>query len=238
MKKNNIDWNKGAKYALIGLLAAALLLWVIIPAAEIILGHAGNFLFSYIEKHPVGVFLVSCIIGFGAYAAYKASLAPAPAPLKDMPQPTISDYFKILETVRPAVAEVASALGLAPIDSHTDMAANGPERILKWGKVWGFKYKARKLAATTNVDVEQARRVIQTQIATVLDRDNPSKLTETNYNYYGQLVPVIQISEVRDDDAFIYLYVVMASDSFFKQKDAETRGNTLHTEEDADDADF
>ncbi len=236
MKNNN--WNKWAKYAIIGLLAAALLLWVVIPVAEVILGHAGNFFLDYVNKHPVGVFLVACIIGFVAYGAYKASLAPDPAPLKTMPKPTMQDYFKVLETVRPAVAEVASALGLAPIDSHTDMAADGPERILQWGKVWGFKYKARKLAATTNIDVEQARRVIQAQVATVLDRDNPSKLTETNYNYYGQLVPVIQISEVRDDDAFIYLYVVMASDTYFKQKEAEERGNTLHTEEDADDTDF
>ncbi len=236
MKNNN--WNKWAKYAIIGLLAAALLLWVVIPASEILLGHAGNFLFSYIEKHLVGVFFVTCIIGFVAYGAYKASLAPAPASLKTMPKPTMQDYFKVLETVRPAVAEVASALGLAPIDSHTDMAADGPERILQWGKVWGFKYKARKLAATTNIDVEQARRVIQAQVATVLDRDNPSKLTETNYNYYGQLVPIIQIHEVKDNDAYVYIYVVMASDTYFKQKEAEERASTIRTEADTDDSDF
>ncbi len=234
--KNNDNWQKWAKYAIIGLVAVVLLLWAVIPAAEIILGHAGNFLFDYVGKHPVGVALIGCVIGFIAYAATRPQ--PEAPSGKDLPMPTMSDYFKILETIRPAVAEIASTLGLAPIDCHTDMAADGAERILKWGKVWGFKYKARKLAATTNIDVEQARRVIQAQVATVLDRDNPSKLTETNYNYYGQLVPVIQINEVRDDDAYIYIYVVMASDTYFKQVEAEKRDNTLHTQADANDADF
>ena len=234
MKK--IDWDKGARYAVLGLVLTFLLLWVVIPAAEIILGHVGNFLFGYIERHLVGVTIVVGFIGFALYAAYKASLAPIP--IKTMPKPTMKDYFKILETIRPSVAEIASTLGLAPIDNHTDMAADGAERILSWGKVWGFKFKARKLSATTKIDVEQARRIIQAQVATVLDRDNPSKLTEINYNYYGQLMPVIQINEVRDDDAYIYIYVVMASDTYSKQVEAEKRASTLHTETDASDTDF
>lgn len=234
MKK--IDWDKGARYAVLGLVLTFLLLWVVIPAAEIILGHVGNFLFGYIERHLVGVTIVVGFISFALYAAYKASRAPVP--IKTMPKPTMKDYFKILETIRPSVAEIASTLGLAPIDNHTDMAADGAERILSWGKVWGFKFKARKLSATTKIDVEQARRIIQAQVATVLDRDNPSKLTEINYNYYGQLMPVIQINEVRDDDAYIYIYVVMASDTYFKQVEAEKRASTLHTETDASDTDF
>ncbi len=234
MKNNN--WNKWAKYAMIGLLAVALLLWVVIPAAEIVLGHMGGFLSDYIDKHPVGVFIAACVLGFVAYAATRPK-AEAPSG-KCLPMPTISDYFKILETVRPAVAEIASSLGLAPIDNHTDMAADGAERILRWGKVWGMKYKARKLSATTAIDVDRAKRVIQDQIKTVLDRDNPSKLTETNYNYYGELVPVIQVAEVKDDDAYIYVYICMASDVYFKQVEAEKRASTLHTQTDADDTDF
>lgn len=236
--KNNKNWDKLAKYAMIGLLATVLLLWVAIPAAEIILGYVGNFLFDYIDKHPVGVFIVVCIVSVVLYMVYKASIAPPPASAKAMPKPTLQDYFKVLETIRPAVAEIASTLGLAPIDNHTDMAADGAERILCWGKVWGFRYKARKLSSTANIDVEQACRVIQAQVATVLDRDNPSKLTEINYNYYGQLVPVIQIAEVKDGDAYIYIYVVMASDTYFKQVEDEKRASTLHTETDTNDKDF
>lgn len=232
--KNNKNWNTWTKYAMVGLLAAILLLWIVIPAAEIILGHAANFLFGYIEQHPVGVFIVACIAGVVLYLAY---FTTPPIPAKAMPKPTSQDYFKILETVRPAVAEIASTLGLAPIDNHTDMAADGPERILQWDKVWGLKYKARKLT-TANIDVEQACRVIQAQVGTVLDRDNPSKLSEINFNYYGQLVPVIQIAEVKDDDAFIYIYVVMASDTYFKQKEAEKRASTLHIQTDTSDGDF
>lgn len=238
--KNKIDWNKFAKYAGIGLVVVALLMWVVIPAAEVILGHAGNFLIGYIDSHPVGVFAVVSIAAGICYVGYKAANAPAPAPTKAMPEPTSQDYFKILETLRPAVAEIASTLGLAPIDNHTDMAAAGPERILSWGKVWGLKYKARKLSSTTIIDVEQALRVIQTQVAIVLDRDNPTKLTETNFNYYGQLLPVIQIAEVKDDDAYIYIYVVMASDTYFKQVEEEKKNktSTLHTQADASDTDF
>jgi len=234
--KNNMK--KFAKYAAIGLLSVFVLLAIVIPGLEVIGLKVGGFLLAYIEAHPGGSLIVATIIGVVAYVAYKTAQAPAPVPLKTMPKPTSQDYFKVLETVRPAVAEIASTLGLAPIDSHTDMAANGPERILQWGKVWGFKYKARKLSTTTNIDIEQARRIIQAQIATVLDRDNPSKLTETNFNYYGQLVPVIQVEEVRDDDAYIYLYIVMASETYFKQMEAQERASTLHTETDAHDKDF
>lgn len=237
MKKseNKDGWKKFAKYAGIGLLTAILLLWVVIPAAEIILDHAANFLFGYIEQHPVGVFIVTCIAGV---ILYLACFTTPPDHTKAMPKPTSQDYFKVLETVRPAMAEIASALGLAPIDNHTDMAANGPERILKWDKVWGLKYKALKLTSTAKIDEEQALRVIQTQVGTVLDRDNPSKLSEINFNYYGQLVPVIQIAEVKDDDAYIYIYVVMASNTYFKQKEAEKRASTLHIQTDTSDGDF
>lgn len=235
---NNFDWNKLAKYAAIGVVAVFLLLWIVIPAAEIILSHAGKFLMSYIDNHPL-FFSVMTLIAVGiGYIAYEASITPPPTPAKAMPEPTAQDYFKILETVRPAVAEIASTLGLAPIDNHTDMAADGAERILRWDKVWGFRYKARKLAATTNIDVEQARRVIQAQVGTVLDRDNPSKLSEINFNYCGHLEPVIQIAEVKDDDAYIFIYVVMASDTYFKQKEAENRASTLHTQAEASDTDF
>lgn len=236
--KNKIDWNKLAKYVAIGLVALGLILLVGIPTVEIILDYTGTLMFDYAEKHPVGVFVVACIAGAVSYYIYKSSKASDPTPAKAMPKPTSQDYFKVLETVRPAVAEIASTLGLAPIDNHTDMAADGPERILQWDRVWGLKYKARKLSSTTAIDVEQARRVIQAQVGTVLDRENPTKLTEVNFNYYGQLVPVIQIAEVKDDDAYIYIYVVMASDTYFKQKEAENRASTLHTQADASDTDF
>lgn len=236
--KRNKNWEKWGKSIVLCLLATTLLLGVIIPAFEIILGYAGNFLVAYIDKHPLGMSVLALIAAGICYLVYQSHKAPIDDDLIDMPKPTAQDYFKVLETIRPAVAEIASTLGLAPIDNHTDMAADGAERILSWGKVWGFKFKARKLSATTKIDVEQARRIIQAQVATVLDRDNPSKLTEINYNYYGQLMPVIQINEVRDDDAYIYIYVVMASDTYFKQVEAEKRASTLHTETDASDTDF
>lgn len=236
--KSNKNWDKWAKYVMIGLVVVVLTLFVGIPAIEIILGYTGILLFDYIEKHPLGVLIVACIAGMFSYFIYNSSNTSDPIPDKAQEKPSERDYFVILETIRLAVAEVAQALGLAPIDSHTDMAANRAERILSWGKVWGFKYKALKLSSTATIDVEQACRIIQAQVETVLDRDNPSKLTEINTFCLGCFESVIQIAEVKDDDAYIYIYVVMASDTYFKQKEAENRASTLHTEADTSDTDF
>lgn len=238
--KNKIDWNKLAKYAVIGVVAVLLLLWVVIPVAGIIAGHVGEFIISYIDNHLVGVSVVALIAGGICFVAWQTPQNTPPDSTKAMPKPTEEDYFKILKTIRPAVAEVASTLGLAPIDTRKDMAANEKERILQWGNVWGFKYKALKLSSTADIDVEQVRRVIQTQVATVLERDNPTKLVEKYYNYCGHLEPIIQIAEVKDDDAYIYIYAVMASGTYFKQVEQENddRVSTLHTQADASDTDF
>lgn len=236
MKKN--DWKKWAVYSAIGLAAVCFLFWVVIPAAEIILGYAGNFLFAYIDKHPVGVFIAASIAGFFVHAATR------PQPEEDHnpkwePKPTESDYFTVLQTLRPAVAEVAEALRLAPIYSHTDMAADPKERIIPGIYFWGLNYKAPKRNVTDTIDVEQARRVIQAQVKTVLERDNPSRFTDTIFPYHGTLEPVIQIDEVQDGEAYIHIFAVIASDTYFKnRKKTNGDGPTLHTEADTDDPTF
>lgn len=234
MKNNKNGWKKLVTYSTIGLVGVCLIFGVVIPAVEIIGINVLNFLLDYTQKHPVGMFIAACVLGLVAYGTTQTT----PAIIEVLQKPTIDDYFIILKTIRPAVAEIASTIGLAPIDSHTDMAVNGAERILQWGKVWGFKYKARKLSATTSIDEEMICRAIQTQVAIVLEQDNPSKLTEIHHDYHGHLVPKIQIEEVKDDDAYIYIYVVMASKTYFKQKEDENNPNTLHTESDKDDPIF
>lgn len=140
VKKNKQwkNWERFAKYAGISLLAALLLLWVVIPAAEIILGHAGNFLFNYIEKHPMGVTIVGAIIGFITYGMLHPKAEESEEKLS---KPTMEDYNTALKTIRLAMREVASALELAPIESHTNIAADPDEgRIVSWERVWGMKY--------------------------------------------------------------------------------------------------
>lgn len=154
-------------------------------------------------------------------------------------QPTESDYFAVLETLRPAVAEVAQALGLAPVHSHTDMAADSEERILPLGNVWRFKYKTPKLNVSSVLDTDICKRIIQAQVKTVLERDNPSGLSSVRFQLGGSFVPIIQIDDVKGGDAFIYIFAVIASEAYFRQKSVWTnRRNVLAIKGDAGDVDF
>lgn len=229
----NYNWKRLAIIVLLSLVAVAGILYVALPAINAVGMRLEDAVIAAIKKYPMGVFIIAGVLVLIVYGIKQKPQILVPPP------PTMADYFKILDTIRPAVAEVASVLGLAPIDSTTDMAANGAERILQWGRVWGLKYKALK-QKSASIDVDLARRVIQQQVATVLDRENPSKLTEINFNHYGHLVPCIQIDEIKDDDAYIYIYVVMASKTYFAQKEREARNrvSTLHTETNTDDTDF
>ena len=235
MNKN--DWNKWAKYTVIGLLAVCLIFWVVIPAVEIIGISALDFLLDYTLKHPVGMFITACFLGFIAYAIIHSQEEQKNP--KWEPEPTEADYFAVLDTLRPAMAEVAPALDLAPIYSYTDMAADPEERIIPGIYFWGLYYKAPKQKVTDKIDEAMARRVIQAQVKTVLERDNPSRFTEIRYNNHGTFEPTIQIDEVLDCEAYIHIYVVMASDTYFKnRKKTNGDGPILHTETAPDDTDF
>lgn len=111
-----------------------------------------------------------------------------PAPPR---KPTQEDYQAALTTIRPAVATVAQALGLAPIYSTTNMEANTEEQILPWGKVWRLKYKALKQKADALIDTDFARSVIQNEVKTVLARDNPSGFANIHFVWHGTTKPII-----------------------------------------------
>lgn len=138
----------------------------------------------------MGVVIVGCVIGFIVYGITRPKEEEVKGPEWER-KPTESDYFAVLETLRPAVSEVAEALGLAPIYSHTDMAADPKERILPGIYFWGLNYKAPKRNVTDKIDEAQARRVIQAQVKTVLERDNPSRFTELRHNNHGTFEPII-----------------------------------------------
>jgi len=178
--------------------------------------------------------------GFLAAAAYSALLklfqVEEPAPLH---KPTPEDYQAVLATVKPALATVAPALGLAPIHEHTDISADPEEQILPWGKVWRMKFKVLKQNATTSIDKELCRSVIQAQVKSVLERSNPSGFSDVRFQRGGTFVPIIQVDEVLPGDAFVYLFVVIASQEYFQQKaDWQSRKNVLSTGADTDDLDF
>lgn len=234
MKKN---WKKFALYAGISLLAAILLLWLVIPAAEIILNRAANFLFSYIDRHPVGVTIVGAIIGFITYGMLHPKAEESEEKLS---KPTMEDYNTALKTIRLAMREVASALELAPIESHTNIAADPDEgRIVSWERVWGMKYKVKKKKATQRIDEAHAARIIQAQVKTVLQRKNPSRYADIWFPYRGVSEPILQIADVKDEGgAYIYIYVVQASKTYFEQKANEEDNENFEPEADSADDDF
>ena len=179
-------------------------------------------------------------IGFIAVAAYSALLkltqGEETAPTQ---KPTPEDYQAVLATVKPALATVAQALGLAPLYEHSDISADPEEQILQWGKVWRMKFKILKQNAASSIDKELCRSVIQAQIKSVLERDNPSGFANIRFQRGGTFVPIIQVDEVLPGDAFVYLFVVIASQEYFQQKtDWENRKNVLPSNTDMDDLDF
>lgn len=177
---------------------------------------------------------------FLAAAAYSALLKlfqiEGPTPPR---KPTPEDYQAALATVKPALATVAPALGLAPIYEHTDISADPEEQILPWGKVWRMKFKVLKQNATASIDKELCRSIIQAQVKSVLVRDNPSGFSNIHFQRGGTFVPIIQVDEVLPGDAFVYLFVAIASQEYFQQKaDWQNRKKMLPTGADTDDLDF
>ena len=154
-------------------------------------------------------------------------------------KPTAEDYQAVLATVKPALATVAPALGLAPIYEHSDIRADPEEQILPWGKVWRMKFKVLKQTATSPIDKDLCRSVIQAQIKSVLERENPSGFVNVRFQRGGTFVPIIQVDEVLPGDAFVYLFIAIASQEYFRQKvDWENRKNMLPTGANTDDEDF
>lgn len=178
--------------------------------------------------------------GFLAAAAYSAlsKLFQAEEPTPPH-KPTPEDYQAVQATVKPALATVAPALGLAPIYEHTDITADPEEQILPWGKVWRMKFKVLKQNATTPIDKDLCRSVIQAQLKSVLSRENPSGFANVSYGHNGTFVPILQLDEIIIGDAFVYLFVAIACKEYFQQKsDWENRKNVLPIAANTDDEDF
>lgn len=236
--KNNNNWDKWAKYALFGLLAVLLLLLVVIPAVEILLGYAGNFLFDYINKHPVGVFIVVCVLGFIVWCMYQKPIQKPIEIIRD-PEPTMTDYETIVKTIYAAAKNICDSLGLVAARSYADLYVDEADRILQWENVWGMKYKLRKQRSTTNFDKAFAIEAFQNEIESVMRKYNPSKLAKHYYPYGGVLKSTVQVADIEDGNAFVYIYVVLAmTDTYFVQKANDERDDVAETEAETDDTDF
>lgn len=224
---DGIDERNAKKVAL----NLALLLSV---AALVILTAA---LFVKLAIQNLHIIIAAVFLAAAAYSALlKVFHAEEPTPPK---KPTPEDYQAVLSTVKPALAIVAPALGLAPIYEHSDISADPEEQILPWGKVWRMKFKVLKQNATAPIDKELCRSVIQAQVKSVLGRENPAGFANVRFQRGGTFVPVIQVDEVLPGDAFVYVFIAIASQEYFQQKiDWDNRKNVLPIGDNTDDEDF
>lgn len=180
------------------------------------------------------------IFGFltaGVYSFWrKLSGTVEPEPIH---KPTTDDYMAVLATLKPAMVKVAPALGLAQIYGYTDITLDADDMITKWGRVWRMGYGALKKTAGVDVDLEMCRRVIQAQVKMVLERENPSGFTNVRFPRGGRFEPVIQIDEIMQDEAYVYIFAALASNEYFCQKaEWSNRGKMLAGKNDIGDEDF
>lgn len=194
-------------------------------------------LFVKLAFQNLHILIAAAFLAAAAYSVVsKLFQTEEPTPPR---KPTAEDYQAVLATVKPSLATVAPALGLAPIYEHSDIRADPEEQILPWGKVWRMKFKVLKQTATSPIDKDLCRSVIQAQVKSVLGRENPSGFANVRFQRGGTFVPIIQVDEVLPGDAFVYLFIAIASQEYFQQKaDWENRKNVLPIEVNTDDEDF
>ena len=78
------------------------------------------------------IILAAAFLAAAAYSVVsKLFQTEEPTPPR---KPTAEDYQAVLATVKPALATVAPALGLAPIYEHSDIRADPEEQILQIGR--------------------------------------------------------------------------------------------------------
>lgn len=225
----------GIEYGDIGEIAKNMVFLCILFAFVLLLGYVLVLLaFRNSVKLVIFGFLLAA-----AYSLYLKLTGVAEVEPEPIRKPTMEDYQAVLETVKPALAKVAPALGLAPIYDYTDITIDPDSAITPYGKIYRMVYGTLKGVAGIKVDTDMCKRVLQLQVKRVLDLENPSGFQEIRFPWGGRLEPIIQVDLVDQDDAYIYVFVVMASQVYFQQRaDMEKRRNMPAIETDADDTDF
>lgn len=186
----------------------------------------------------VGLFIVKIIIqtryilgaaGLFILAAYSIK--------SEEPKPTEKDYKDVLDTIRPSVAAVALPLNLAPIDKHTNMEVSPENCIQPWQGGWRLVYKALK-RSTAPIEIPLYLRTIQNAVAMTLSQDNPAGFPDINIEFGDKSFPVIMVDEVKDEDAYIYIFAVICTRKYLKKKFDSENNTEPPTKADTDDEDF
>lgn len=194
--------------------AAFYIIDALFPLLDKIITAAERRIFAFIDQH----FLLLVLVGLGAYLYIHYIRKPTEKLVQDDPldKPDQRDYFRALDTLRPAAAEIDQQLRFALIDAFTDMAVNEADRILPWGRCWLMVYKIPKAAAADEINTAQVKRALQAQLVTVLQRDNPSGYAELVFPWHGVDKPILIVHDVLDRDAYAYVFIVKASREYFE----------------------
>lgn len=219
--KNKLE-RKAAKWVPIvlhALQAGFLCFWVIdalFPLMDGAITAIETGIFAFINRHFFLLLIIGLVIWFLFFRKQdEKEIIKGP-----LVRPSERDYFRALDTLRPAAAEIAGPLGFAPIDTYTDMAPNPADRIKPWGPCWLMVYKIPKANAAAEVNLSMMQRALEAQIDTVIQRDNPSGYAEVCFPWQGVDKPLLLVHEVLDRDAFIYVFIVKASREYFESKAA------------------
>ena len=203
--------------------ALLIIIWGV--AIVLIIAFLGLLIIRNMTIFVIGAFLAAALYS----AVAKLSGSDEKGDGGPAPQPTMEEYCSVMEIVRQAAKRVGPALSLAEIYEETDLRAAKDERILQHGSYWYFKYRLPKKNATISIDTVLTRRVLQREIQSVIESDNPGSFINTRIVHGGITECIVQVDKISDGDAFAYLYCVIASETYFNQKSRNRFSNTADT---------
>lgn len=175
----------------------------------------GYILVKLAFRHSVFLVITGFLVASAISLYRKVTGVVEPEPIQ---KPTVDDYNAVQKTLKPALVKVAPALGLAPIHAYTDITLDPDDMITEHGKVWRLGFGALKKTAGVDINEDLCKRVIQAQVKSILERENPAGFSNVRFPYGGRLEPVIQIDEILQDDAYVFIFAVIASEVYFRQK--------------------
>lgn len=187
----------------------------------------------YKAREIIGNVIILSVVGAVFVASYRENRKPSisPSPPK---APTMEQYITVGNVTKPAVKKVAPILGLAPVYEESDIKAVKDERIIQHGRYWLFKYRFLKKSISTNIDTDTAQRVLQRELQTILDNENPAGFDKLRIIYGGVSECVLQLARITQDDVYLYLYCCYASEDYFAQREREAEQYDLVETNDID----
>lgn len=214
--KKVVKWVPIVLHVLQGAVACFWTIDALFPLLDYAITVVEQGIIAFIERHLLLIVLIGLIVWFLFFRK------PAERPVigGTLEKPSERDYFRALDTLRPAAAQIAGALGFASIDTFTDMLPKAEDRIKQWGRCWLIVYKIPKANASVEIDKPMVKRVLEEQMDAVVQGDNPSGYAELCFPWHGVDKPILLVHDVIDRDIYVYVFIVKASREYFEDKEA------------------